>query len=169
MAHSGHCEPAGTQGYDFVPPQQMYPSGQQYASPIDDVQQLVPFPQHAESREPTQHCVPIRQHGVMPFGYVVHSRQRSSPHLFSQTPFVQVPSQTLPHTPQLSRSVSVSTQWAPQSVSPSGQSQLPFRQTCPFVHVLPQPPQLVFSLVVSAQRKPRPSLQHASPKVVLQH
>ena len=135
MAHSGHCEPGGTQGYDFVPPQQMYPCGQQYASPMDEVQQLVPSPQHAESREPTQHCTPFRQHGVMPVGYVVHACQRSSPHLFSQAPFVQVRlSQTWPHDPQLSGSVSVSTQASLQALSPSGQSHTPSRQTCPFRH-----------------------------------
>jgi hypothetical protein len=90
MDHSGHCAPAGTHGYDAVPPQQMYPSGQQYASPIDDVQQLVPFAQQSVVREPTQHCVPIRQHRVVPLGYVLHARHRSSPQMFSHVPFVHV-------------------------------------------------------------------------------
>src|SRR5262245_7413727 len=61
------------------------------------------------------------------------------------------PLQALPHLPQLSRLVRVSTQRSPHCVCPAAQAPLPMSQIWPPVQAMPQPPQCCASVCVSTQ------------------
>jgi len=64
--------------------------------------------------------------------------------------------QTVPHMPQLFRSVSVLTHSMPQSVGANiPQVQVPMSQVPPKPQELPQPPQLPALVSVSTQRNPQ--------------
>ena len=64
-------------------------------------------------------------------------------------PFWHTPAQKLLHAPQCAGLVLVSTHCPPQSVSPTGHWQPPFRQVAPAGHFTLQPPQFCSSLEVS--------------------
>ena len=119
-------------GFDTVP-EAIVETAEELGFPVLAVPYEVPF--IAISKAVFTHCEP---HCVSP------TWQTHAP--FWHVDVAKVPGQTLPHVPQLLRSVWRLRHWLPHSERPSEQTQLPLLHTRLAPQVLPHEPQLVRSV-----------------------